>query len=153
MDFKKKLDKKFLRKKNALLLFNDELSKNSKINYICSICLEVFRNPVVTSCGHIYCWICIYEWYSTNFHECPQCRKHVSLYDLNIYDRNNPEKYIKYTKPIKIIRPSLLVNTRSFGGTTLDIRTYEGPSKRVFFFAILIFCLGWEFYRILTVSK
>jgi E3 ubiquitin-protein ligase RNF5 len=30
--------------------------------YECNICLESARDPVVTQCGHLYCWKCIYEW-------------------------------------------------------------------------------------------
>lgn len=31
--------------------------------FSCNICLEaVNEEPVVTSCGHLYCWPCLYEW-------------------------------------------------------------------------------------------
>lgn len=45
----------------------------------CSICLEFARDPVVTLCGHLYCWPCIYKWLefqkssSLSSHECYQC--------------------------------------------------------------------------------
>lgn len=29
--------------------------------YECSICLENAKSPVVTRCGHIFCWPCIYS--------------------------------------------------------------------------------------------
>ena len=31
----------------------------------CNICYEVAREPVVTLCGHLYCWPCIYRWVRT----------------------------------------------------------------------------------------
>ncbi len=31
--------------------------------FLCSICLEVVSDePVVTRCGHLYCWPCLYTW-------------------------------------------------------------------------------------------
>lgn len=27
----------------------------------CNICLELARDPVVTLCGHLYCWPCLYR--------------------------------------------------------------------------------------------
>jgi len=28
----------------------------------CNICLESVSEPVVTQCGHLYCWSCLYRW-------------------------------------------------------------------------------------------
>lgn len=28
----------------------------------CNICYELAQEPVVTLCGHLYCWPCIYRW-------------------------------------------------------------------------------------------
>ncbi|KAJ8002065.1 hypothetical protein DPEC_G00175930 [Dallia pectoralis] len=42
----------------------------------CSLCLEVFSEPVSVPCGHNFCKACINEyWDSTNLCKCPLCRK------------------------------------------------------------------------------
>jgi hypothetical protein len=30
--------------------------------FSCNICLEAVLEPVVTQCGHLYCWPCLYQW-------------------------------------------------------------------------------------------
>ncbi len=40
------------------------MNKNSEKKenpFECVICLETAKEPVVTKCGHLYCWPCIYE--------------------------------------------------------------------------------------------
>ncbi|CAN6238776.1 unnamed protein product [Urochloa humidicola] len=56
----------------------------------CNICLECAAEPVVTLCGHLYCWPCIYEWLrpddaaagsgsgSSARRRCPVCKATVS---------------------------------------------------------------------------
>jgi E3 ubiquitin-protein ligase RNF5 len=47
--------------------------------FICNICLEVtYKDPVVTLCGHLYCWSCLYRWLNTQHTECPVCKANVS---------------------------------------------------------------------------
>uniref|UniRef100_A0A8C3JI14 Zinc finger protein RFP-like n=1 Tax=Calidris pygmaea TaxID=425635 RepID=A0A8C3JI14_9CHAR len=46
----------------------------------CSICLEIFQDPVSIHCGHSFCRSCItqtWEGLTTNF-SCPQCRETVA---------------------------------------------------------------------------
>ncbi|XP_067447238.1 E3 ubiquitin-protein ligase TRIM39-like [Thunnus thynnus] len=44
--------------------------------FLCSICLDVFTNPVSTPCGHNFCKNCITEhWNSKVQCDCPNCKK------------------------------------------------------------------------------
>ncbi|CAO2177515.1 unnamed protein product [Urochloa humidicola] len=56
----------------------------------CNICLDFAAEPVVTLCGHLYCWTCIYEWLrpgvestandksSSARRQCPVCKATLS---------------------------------------------------------------------------
>jgi len=37
-------------------------NRNGSSGFDCNICLENVQDPVVTLCGHLYCWPCIYKW-------------------------------------------------------------------------------------------
>mmetsp|Transcript_1305 Transcript_1305/g.3080 ORF Transcript_1305/g.3080 Transcript_1305/m.3080 type:complete len:180 (+) Transcript_1305:421-960(+) len=45
----------------------------------CNICLELSRDPVVTFCGHLYCWPCLYRWLQVEgkCRTCPVCKSPV----------------------------------------------------------------------------
>ncbi|KAF5184192.1 E3 ubiquitin-protein ligase rma1h1-like, partial [Thalictrum thalictroides] len=52
----------------------------------CNICFDNAHDPVVTLCGHLYCWPCIYKWLhlqDTSFkpeeqQQCPVCKASIS---------------------------------------------------------------------------
>lgn len=53
----------------------------------CSICLDSAHDPVVTLCGHLYCWPCIYKWMHVKSSaadadeqhpSCPVCKANIS---------------------------------------------------------------------------
>ncbi|XP_042486984.1 uncharacterized protein LOC122067210 [Macadamia integrifolia] len=48
-------------------------------NFDCNICLDVAKEPVVTSCGHLFCWPCLYQWLHlhSDHKECPVCKGEV----------------------------------------------------------------------------
>ncbi|XP_028454757.1 E3 ubiquitin-protein ligase TRIM21-like [Perca flavescens] len=48
----------------------------SEDQFLCSICLDVFTDPVATSCGHNFCKNCINEhWDANEQYLCPMCKK------------------------------------------------------------------------------
>ncbi|KAJ5147558.1 hypothetical protein N7526_000910 [Penicillium atrosanguineum] len=44
----------------------------------CTLCLEAFKDPSVTTCGHVFCWVCVRDWVREK-PECPLCRQEVLL--------------------------------------------------------------------------
>lgn len=52
----------------------------------CNICFESAHDPVVTLCGHLYCWPCIYKWLDVRSSSvepnqpptCPICKAEIS---------------------------------------------------------------------------
>ncbi|KAJ9153597.1 hypothetical protein P3X46_027023 [Hevea brasiliensis] len=54
----------------------------------CNICLDSPHDPVITLCGHLYCWPCIYKWlhvktsaadaYEQQPRSCPVCKANIS---------------------------------------------------------------------------
>ncbi|GMI79783.1 RING membrane-anchor 1 [Hibiscus trionum] len=65
---------------------------NPTRGFDCNICLDSVQDPVVTLCGHLYCWPCIYKWLhfdtisaenqDRNQHQCPVCKAEVSVATL-----------------------------------------------------------------------
>lgn len=60
-------------------------------NFECNICFETSVEPVVTPCGHLFCWRCLYKWISMQLlgiSECPVCKGEVTESNLTpIYGR------------------------------------------------------------------
>lgn len=55
----------------------------------CYVCLDLSKDPVVTNCGHLFCWSCLYRWLQVSeAKECPVCKGEVSVKTLTpIYGR------------------------------------------------------------------
>uniref|UniRef100_A0A671WEC0 RING-type domain-containing protein n=1 Tax=Sparus aurata TaxID=8175 RepID=A0A671WEC0_SPAAU len=48
----------------------------AKNQFLCSICLDVFTDPVSTPCGHNFCKTCITKHWDKNYKcQCPNCKK------------------------------------------------------------------------------
>ncbi|GFP93136.1 ring finger protein 5 [Phtheirospermum japonicum] len=48
--------------------------------YDCNICLELAKDPILTCCGHLFCWPCFYQVskIDSSNKECPVCKGEVS---------------------------------------------------------------------------
>ncbi|XP_072299288.1 zinc-binding protein A33 [Eucyclogobius newberryi] len=44
----------------------------------CPVCCDIFTDPVLLSCSHSFCRICLKRCWETGMRECPICRKKVS---------------------------------------------------------------------------
>ncbi|KAL3526696.1 hypothetical protein ACH5RR_011352 [Cinchona calisaya] len=45
-------------------------------DFECNICFELAQDPIVTLCGHLFCWSCLFKWLRlhSHSHECPVCK-------------------------------------------------------------------------------
>ena len=72
-------------------------------NFECNICLELAQDPVVTLCGHLFCWPCLYNWLQihTVSKECPVCKAGVTEEKvIPLYGRGNVGATDPRKKPV-----------------------------------------------------
>ncbi|KAI6177368.1 hypothetical protein M3Y97_00899400 [Aphelenchoides bicaudatus] len=90
----------------------DKKQDNSKFE--CNICLEFARDPVVSLCGHLFCWPCLHQWLLTrpNQQLCPVCKAAVSrenvipLYGRSGNDADPRDKVPPRPKGIRTEEPT-----------------------------------------------
>eukprot|EP01114_Cavostelium_apophysatum_P013091 TRINITY_DN3094_c0_g1_i2.p1 TRINITY_DN3094_c0_g1~~TRINITY_DN3094_c0_g1_i2.p1 ORF type:complete len:194 (-),score=10.67 TRINITY_DN3094_c0_g1_i2:58-639(-) len=60
----------------------------------CNICLEPASDPVISMCGHLFCWPCILQWIqSPGDRPCPVCKSVISKEKLiPLYGRGKEQK-------------------------------------------------------------
>ncbi|KAI3919536.1 hypothetical protein MKX01_018359 [Papaver californicum] len=69
-----------------------EDQNNGAVSFDCNVCLDVAKEPVVTSCGHLFCWPCLYQWLHlhSDHKECPVCKGEVMESNITpIYGRGS----------------------------------------------------------------
>ncbi|EXC25505.1 E3 ubiquitin-protein ligase [Morus notabilis] len=89
--------------------FSKDGDNNPSTGFDCNICLDTVHDPVVTLCGHLFCWPCIYKWLhfqstqeEQQQQQCPVCKAEVSQASLvPLYGRGQT------TKPSKGKAPNL----------------------------------------------
>ncbi|XP_036388096.1 tripartite motif-containing protein 35-like isoform X2 [Megalops cyprinoides] len=64
----------------------------------CSVCCDIFKDPVLLKCSHSFCRVCLQQcWKENSFRECPICRRKSSMEDppVNLALKNIVELYLK----------------------------------------------------------
>ncbi|XP_060188105.1 E3 ubiquitin-protein ligase RMA1H1 [Lycium barbarum] len=119
---------------------NDQVEENISGGFECNICLDLVHDPVVTLCGHLYCWPCIYKWIhfqsvsSENSDQqqpqCPVCKAEVSQKTLiPLYGRGQSTKPSEgKATNLGIVIPQRPPSPRC-GGHTLIPTTNSNPSQ------------------------
>lgn len=84
---------------------DDEQHANKSERWHCPICKNELKSPVVTPCGHIFCWPCISK-HLQNEEEtqkvCPVCSKHIDIDKVvPIYGQTNQAKDNEVPPPPK----------------------------------------------------
>ncbi|KAI3780680.1 hypothetical protein L2E82_10666 [Cichorium intybus] len=82
----------------------DESENTHSSGFDCNICLDSVEDPVITLCGHLYCWPCIYKWIQhqnssssgtpiKHNTQCPICKQDISQKTLvPLYGRGQTTK-------------------------------------------------------------
>jgi len=69
---------------------NSSSSENSLFE--CNICLQTATEPVISFCGHLFCWPCIFEWIKVS-QSCAVCRSGLTKEKLiPVYGRGSESK-------------------------------------------------------------
>lgn len=88
----------------------EKASSNDGSFFDCNICLDLARDPVVTCCGHLFCWPCLYRWLHvhSDAQECPLCKGEVTTKSVTpIYGRGNGVREPEEDSSLKIpLRPN-----------------------------------------------
>ncbi|CAH2070052.1 unnamed protein product [Thlaspi arvense] len=80
-----------LTQKPNLIAVPTEVNSNESGCFDCNICLDSAHDPVVTLCGHLFCWPCIYRWLDVQKsssasiiqkQNCPVCKSNISIGSL-----------------------------------------------------------------------
>uniref|UniRef100_A0A8C6URV1 RING-type domain-containing protein n=1 Tax=Neogobius melanostomus TaxID=47308 RepID=A0A8C6URV1_9GOBI len=99
----------------------------SEDQFLCSICLEVFTDPVTTPCGHSFCNICINKhWDNCDHCHCPVCKEEFSSRPKLKTNTFMLEMVSEFkTKPQKEDTESLESDSTGAGDVLCDISYYH----------------------------
>jgi len=68
-------------KDEAIVVEYEEEEEEASSGQMCVLCMEERKDDTATTCGHIFCWQCIWDW-TLEKPECPLCRTPVKTNKL-----------------------------------------------------------------------
>ncbi|XP_009760438.1 uncharacterized protein LOC107778029 [Nicotiana tabacum] len=71
----------------------------------CNICLDMAKEPILTCCGHLYCWPCFYQlpYVDSTTKECPVCKGEVADGNVTpVYGNGDGESITELESGLKI---------------------------------------------------
>ncbi|KVH87739.1 Zinc finger, RING/FYVE/PHD-type [Cynara cardunculus var. scolymus] len=71
----------------------------------CNICFDMARDPILTCCGHLFCWSCFYQlsYVDSSAKECPVCKGEVTDSSITpIYGNGKNQPVLKLETGVKI---------------------------------------------------
>ncbi|KAL3380815.1 hypothetical protein AABB24_001133 [Solanum stoloniferum] len=71
----------------------------------CNICLDMAKEPILTCCGHLFCWPCFYQlpYVDSTTKECPVCKGEVADANVTpIYGNGDGESITELESGLKI---------------------------------------------------
>ncbi|XP_030002483.1 tripartite motif-containing protein 35-like [Sphaeramia orbicularis] len=73
------------------------MASRSEEDYCCPVCQDVYRDPVVLSCSHSFCKVCLQNWWREKpIRECPVCkRRSLKRPPCNLALRNVCESFLQ----------------------------------------------------------
>lgn len=118
----------------------------------CKICLETAKDVVVSMCGHLFCWPCLYQWmYATDSNNqshksCPVCKSAISRErTIPLYgddsDRQDPRDKLPPRPPGQRTEVPNQPNQFPYG----NVWAMGGPSPHIFGFGDAGFHMSFGF--------
>ncbi|KAL1563234.1 RING-type E3 ubiquitin transferase [Salvia divinorum] len=123
----------------------------------CNICFGLAQDPVITRCGHLHCWPCLYEWLRlhSQCHECPVCKAVIrdeELIPLNgrgdttFHRPRQSSRFMPRVVRVRLRDFSGLNGYGSFGGGNEEVEDGNinaDNMKKIMFFILLFLVLDF----------
>ncbi|ADM12601.2 RING-finger-containing E3 ubiquitin ligase [Encephalitozoon intestinalis ATCC 50506] len=119
--------------------------------YACNICYSRPEGPVLTPCGHLFCWGCLYIWSQSirGCKFCPSCRSRMGIeevisvlaVDSKKESRGPPPRPANNRKLVKVITPGVKINGTRFGNCLLQEEETNVFSYRTAIGLFTLMCL------------